>query len=485
MNRLNFPCAAALIAAAVLALFASNARAANPWKLEAGQTTTNDTSVTPAFVTVNFAAAFSTPPVVVVLPTNEGADPAALRIRNVTTTSFEVAPVEPSGNDGPHASMTFHYVAATPGVHQLPTGETVAVGTHTTSSVQRGGGVGGPAAWDTVTFGATLSASASVVATIQTDNSETAANPGAPSVPWLVVTMRNPTASSVQMALERAEVAPGTVLAETIGYIAIAQGANGSFLDDSDVSTNWSAVQTPDNLRGWDNGCFTNTYSATAFGAPRVVASQTRRDGNNGGWARRCSLTGTTVGLTIDEDQFNDAERAHTTEAAGILAFSRSFHATFEGILAATSNVVIAEDPVNGTSDPLAVPGARARFSVQVESQGRLPIDTDTVSYVNALAPESSLVVTDINGPGSGPVRFTDGSTSSALTYTFTSLGSATDDIAFSSNGGLSFTYTPSPDADGADPAVTHFRVEPKGDFAGTGASANPSFTLEFDVLIE
>ena len=140
---------------------------------------------------------------------------------------------------------------------------------------------------------------------------------------------------------------------------------------------------------------------------------------------------------------------------------------------------------MNGAIGAYAIPGARARYRVEVESEGRLPIDTDSVSFVDILPADVKLVVNDIGGGTSGPVRFTDGTTTSALTYSFVSLASATDDIDFSNNGGATFTYTPAPDTDGADGAVTHFRIRPKGDFAGDGAGANPSFVLEYDVIIE
>ncbi|MEL7488544.1 MAG: H-type lectin domain-containing protein, partial [Pseudomonadota bacterium] len=332
--RMMAPALAAMLS---LSAVCDRARAANPWSLEAGEATTAPGS----FQTVSFATAFATAPIVVVLPTTENGDPTALRIRNVTASGFDVAAVEPSGNDGVVTTMTFQYVAMTPGVHQLPTGEVVVAAAHTTSTVQRAGNVGGPQGWDVVAYGATLAAGAAVTATIQTMNSETGTPPGSPSIPWLTVAMRNAGATSVELALERAEAAPGSVLAETIGYIAFPGGFAGSFFDDGDVSTLWSAVVTPDNIRGFGNGCFTNDYSAVSFAAPHIVASQARRDGNNGGWARRCSLSGTAIGLTIDEDQFANAERNHTTEAANILAFSRAFHATFEGLLAASKTVSI------------------------------------------------------------------------------------------------------------------------------------------------
>jgi hypothetical protein len=78
-------------------------------------------------------------------------------------------------------------------------------------------------------------------------------------------------------------------------------------------------------------------------------------------------------------------------------------------------------------------------------------------------------------------VSFSNGSPTSGLTYTYTSLASGTDDLSFSSNGGLSYTYTPVPDANGYDAAVTHLRIAPKGIFAGA-SSGNPSFSYQFRV---
>ncbi|MEO0880882.1 MAG: hypothetical protein AAFY22_14365, partial [Pseudomonadota bacterium] len=308
------------------------------------------------------------------------------------------------------------------------------------------------------------------------------------SVPWLAVAMRNPTTTTVQLALERAEAAPGAVAAEVIGYIALPGGSGGSFLDDGGAPVDWRAVISGDTIRGFNNGCFTTTFSPAAFAAPRVVASQTRRDGNNGGWARRCSLSGTAIGLTIDEDQYRDPERNHTTEAASIIAFSRGFHAVLEGRLAAVKSVGVIDDPVSGPGGPYAIPGARVRYTVDVQSIGQIPIDGDTVDFVDALPAEISLVVSDFagSGSGSGPVEFIDGTTTSALTYTFISLASTADDLSFSNDGGLTFTYTPSPGADGADPGVTHIRVQPKGQFAGEAAAAvTPGFSLRFDAVVK
>ncbi|MEO1029211.1 MAG: hypothetical protein AAFX02_09180, partial [Pseudomonadota bacterium] len=270
---------------------------AHAWHLEAGQASTNNTFNDPTFRQVTFQQAFDVPPIVVVLATDQGGDPSDLRIRSVTTTGFEVAPPEPTGSDGPHVDMDFDYIAIEPGTHFLPDGTQILAGFHDTSTVQRAGVVGGPSGYDTISLGTTLTSTATVLATIQTTNSETSADLSVPSSPWLTTVMRNPSTTDFEVALERSEVSGGTVLTETIGYIAIASGTSSTFLDTANVSTSFAASNTADNIVGTDNACRTHTFSSTAFAQPRVVASKLSRDGGDGGWMRRCSLSGSDIGL--------------------------------------------------------------------------------------------------------------------------------------------------------------------------------------------
>ncbi len=123
-----------------------------PWSLEAGQVTLNNTTVTPAFVTVNFQQAYMTPPVVVVLATNEGVDPSALRIRNLTTNGFELAQVEPANKDGKHGAMTIPYIVIEQGAHRFPDGAWLLAGSADIADVQLGYGVSGTASWHQIDF---------------------------------------------------------------------------------------------------------------------------------------------------------------------------------------------------------------------------------------------------------------------------------------------------------------------------------------------
>lgn len=142
-------------------------------------------------------------------------------------------------------------------------------------------------------------------------------------------------------------------------------------------------------------------------------------------------------------------------------------------------------DPFNATTNPKSIPGARVRYSVRVGTGGAGQlVDTNSVFITDPVPPATRLVVTDIAGAGTGPIRFVDGSPASGLTYTFGGLASTTDDVAFSNDGGASFGYVPSPGADGSDPAVTHIRINPKGRPVCTATATPRNFTLEFDVIV-
>lgn len=145
----------------------------------------------------------------------------------------------------------------------------------------------------------------------------------------------------------------------------------------------------------------------------------------------------------------------------------------------------LVSDPSNGTANPKAIPGAVLLYSLNVSNGSAGYPDSNSVSIVQSVPAQASLFVGNLGGAGSGPVAFAQGSPSSGLGYTFSSLASGIDDLAFSNNGGVSFGYTPVADAAGYDPAVTHIRVSPKGVFAGASGSGSPGFTISYRVKVK
>jgi hypothetical protein len=155
------------------------------------------------------------------------------------------------------------------------------------------------------------------------------------------------------------------------------------------------------------------------------------------------------------------------------------------GGLAVTQAVQTIADPVGGASNPRSIPGARKRWVVRVADAGNArAIDANSVQVVFAVPVGTMLFVGDVAGAGSGPVRFVDGAPSSGLTFAFGGLASGGDDLAFSRDGGATWSYVPVPAADGTDANVTHVRVTPRGRPACSPTPSPAGFQLEFDATI-
>lgn len=147
-------------------------------------------------------------------------------------------------------------------------------------------------------------------------------------------------------------------------------------------------------------------------------------------------------------------------------------------------SVAVLSDPLNNTSNPKSIPGAFQLYTLRVTNQGAGTVDNNTVAIVDAIPANTALFVQDIGTAGSGPIEFTNGAPSSALTYTFSGLGNGADNLEFSNNGGTTWAYTPVANANGCDPAVTHIRVQPQGTMAGSGVPGNPYFEIRFRVRV-
>lgn len=147
--------------------------------------------------------------------------------------------------------------------------------------------------------------------------------------------------------------------------------------------------------------------------------------------------------------------------------------------------VLAFSDPLNLLATPKAIPGAVMNYTVVVKNSGAGAVDGDTTVVSDEVPANTALFVGDINGAGSGPLLFANGTPGSGLTYTFIALGSLTDDLEFSNDGGASWLYVPTPGADGCDPLVTHWRLNPKGSFVGSATLPGPEFAVDFRVCLK
>jgi uncharacterized repeat protein (TIGR01451 family) len=146
--------------------------------------------------------------------------------------------------------------------------------------------------------------------------------------------------------------------------------------------------------------------------------------------------------------------------------------------------VTTLEDPINGTVDPKAIPGATMRYVILLTNTGNGAVDADTLIVTDPLPANLALRVVDFDGSTPGPVQFINGSPASGLSYSFLALDDIDDDVAFSDDGGVTFDYEPSADANGVDTAVNAIWINPKGAFAFSNGG-DPSLQLAFKMIVQ
>jgi uncharacterized repeat protein (TIGR01451 family) len=137
-------------------------------------------------------------------------------------------------------------------------------------------------------------------------------------------------------------------------------------------------------------------------------------------------------------------------------------------VLVVQKSSSVISDPVNGTVNPKAIPGAIIEYVITVTNAGNRAVDSSSIVIIDEMPAEMAFV------PGV-PVTFTNGSPSSGLN----SFNPATM-VRFSSQPGGAgpFTYTP---VGAADPDVRAIRIAPTGTMQrATSGTSQPSFTIRF-----
>lgn len=299
------------------------------WKMESGTVTLPATTAgSSTWQIVALQQTYDTPPLIFAMP-NEGSgypgdSPAALRVKNITTTGFEIVQVEPQGSDGPHPEMNpIHYVAIEAGDHILPDGTKIEAGSIDTQAFQ-GKNASGSTSWAPVSFATSFSAKPVVFGMIQTTANEDHTVPGANSQPWMVTAIEEIDTSGFETAIDMVKTSAGSITSnETIAYLAIEDDISSSFIDNLCTNILFDTIVTSTDVRGWDNECFSQSYNSTFTSEPNILGAMQTRSGGDGGWLRRCSLSSGSVGITVDED---GTKRKHgRSENAGLLAFSEDF----------------------------------------------------------------------------------------------------------------------------------------------------------------
>jgi uncharacterized repeat protein (TIGR01451 family) len=185
-------------------------------------------------------------------------------------------------------------------------------------------------------------------------------------------------------------------------------------------------------------------------------------------------LTGNPTGTIVNSASVALGSASTTASATGAIVYPTLLN---------TKTVSVLSDPVNGTTNPKNIPGSVSLYTIGVMNTGLGTLDSNSVVVSDPIPPNTALFVGNLGGSPAGPVSFID--SASTLTMAYTSLSSTTDDVDFSSDGGVTWTYVPVPDGAGYDAAVTNLRVRPRGRMAAwSGAGAYPGFSLQFKVRL-
>ncbi|APD84830.1 agglutinin biogenesis protein MshQ [Alteromonas sp. Mex14] len=295
------------------------------------------------WTTISFSQVYDEPPAVFMLSTNQGSNPAIVKIRNVTRTGFEALPLEPSGEDGPHVTMGGHYLAIAYGVHEFPDGDIVEVGKMELDATTIQAATNSPwyfptgplvpgtedARYAEVPLQTDFGEQPVFFHSIQTVNNQVDVNgkkpPNEHLLPFLTIAAKYE-APSYYIALEASETDYEPVTrTETVAYMATTEGFDRRFFDDNGVEVVWEADFADVRIQGWSDGCFRNNFKNNYAQTPLVAASKISRNGQDGGWLRSCGVNSTRLGLRVDEDRSLDSERNHAEEDASILAMTSEF----------------------------------------------------------------------------------------------------------------------------------------------------------------
>ncbi len=267
-------------------------------------------------------------PVVVLSPLSfNGAQPAAPRVRNVTSSSFEFQIDEWDYLDGGHVAETVSYVVMESGRHVLPDGRVVEAGNF--AAVDHD--------WQAVGFAQAFASTPTVL-------SQTVSYDGPDAV---VTRHQGIDANGFDVRLQEQQTG-GTHLGESVAFIAVEPGA------DADGE----AGATPDAVtHDWHTLTFRQSYSAP----PVMLAAMQSFDGSDTAALRYRDLGANAVELFVEEESSYDPETRHCNETVGYALFAPGWltaRAPAAGAVAdsasdADSPLVLGDAGADGTSAPL------------------------------------------------------------------------------------------------------------------------------------
>ena len=231
-------------------------------------------------------------PAIVVGPLSfNGKHESTIRIRNVTSNSFDVRVQEWNYLDGWHTNETANYVVVESGVHTLSDGTVIAAGVRSTGT-----------AWQSLGFGHEFDTTPVVFSQSLTELESDA----------VVTRQRDITSSGFSLRLQEEE-ALGPHINEIVGWIAVGDKANAAadsqlhtFVMENGVNHRRTPLQFP----------------SIDSASPIMVAAMQTSAGMDTANLRVTNLTADGAQIWVDEEKSRDRETRHAAEIVGGIVLS-------------------------------------------------------------------------------------------------------------------------------------------------------------------
>ncbi len=257
-----------------------------------------DLSVTSEWQHVNFETPFVNPAVVAKAATTNNSEPFTVKIRNLSTTGFDIKIKEWDYLDGNHPAETVSYIAMEKGVHELE---------QNVQAVAACGNLPELNTFQTVAFTNPFSNTPVALASVVTDNGSNA----------VTLRLQNITDNNFQIKLQEEEASDGFHAGETYCYIAMSQwsGITNDLIIEAAVTGN-TLNQIPATVS------FTAGFPYTPF----TLGNMQTHNGGDPAVLNLNQLSVNSVSMSIVEEQSADTEINHVNEVGGYIAISPLNH---------------------------------------------------------------------------------------------------------------------------------------------------------------
>ena len=254
-------------------------------------------SLTEEWQTVTLNKTYTNAVVIVSDPSNNDTDSVTTRIKNVTSTSFDIRIDEPEAHSGTHSTETASYFVGEAGNYEMSDGTKITLGTVSSNDLISN------AHESTFDIGSSLTNPA-VFTQVQTTNDSN----------WVVTRVRNVTSTTFVLGLQEQESfyhdGHGE---ETIGYLAIEKGSN--------KSNGSHTIDVGETSNSYTHSIGSQSFGTTFSATPALIVKMATRDGADASNVRTTSISDSSFSAYIDEESSRDSEQNHTSEALYYLAF--------------------------------------------------------------------------------------------------------------------------------------------------------------------